>query len=149
MLQVASFIGNFIKVPTHTFITTSPISEFSEEVNKVIHDQDCNLVLIPWHYGMHRSPEEIGAIIRHADVPTAMYINWKAASNSWFTEVKQGFSRGILVPFAGGVDDREALKMAIRLQNSSGISLCVIHVINPMGTAPIKTQVQCCISIIQ
>jgi hypothetical protein len=152
MLQVASFVGNFLQVQTNTFITTSPISGYGDEVNKVINDHDCNLVIIPWHYGsyMDRAPEEISAIIRQTGVTTAMYINWKAAGNSWFTEVNQGFSRGILVPFAGGSDDREALKVAIRLQRSSGATLCVTHVVNSAGMTPhIRAQVQFCIAIVQ
>uniref|UniRef100_A0A914W636 Cation/H+ exchanger domain-containing protein n=1 Tax=Plectus sambesii TaxID=2011161 RepID=A0A914W636_9BILA len=142
-LQVASFIGNFINVQTNTFIATSPMSGFGEEVNRVVYNQGCNLVLIPWHYGsrMYQVPEEVGAIIRQAGVTTAVYINWKADNNSWFTQVNQGFTRGILVPFIGGIEDREALKVAIRLQRCSGANLSVIHLAKHKDSPPKLTQV--------
>uniref|UniRef100_A0A914XA20 Uncharacterized protein n=1 Tax=Plectus sambesii TaxID=2011161 RepID=A0A914XA20_9BILA len=142
-LQVASFIGNFINVQTNTFIATSSMSGFGEEVNRIVDNQDCNLVLIPWHYGSHmyQVPEEIGALIRQASVTTAIYINWNADNNSWFTQVNQGFTRGILVPFIGGIEDREALKIAIHLQRCSGANLSVIYVARQKDSPHTPTEV--------
>ncbi|MDP1823230.1 MAG: cation:proton antiporter [Archangium sp.] len=119
-----------LEVKTLSYVST----DAAEDICRTAEMKRASLIMLGWHKPLlieGRLGGTVGEVVSKAPCPVGVFVD-------------RGLERveRVLVAFAGGPEDHEALRFARRMALTPGVSLTLLHVVAPGDGAPGRGRVQ-------
>lgn len=121
---------NEMEIQTH--LTISSADSFATDVDDIVEANEIDVLFVPWphphHNDSHRGVNGDNPDIMFADIYQNSSAKVAIVIDSGVRTVDHSKKLKVLVPFAGGSDDREALTIALRLASHPGAEVHILQV---------------------